>query len=99
MSRTWTAANGQEITEEMIDHWCEYYNNGEFPPGEKTVGQTRYGRPPLSSEGSAVISVKIPAGMKKAIEQRAKNEGMTTSAYTRAALTDKLLTAAHNKTA
>ena len=31
MSRTWVAANGQEITEEMIDHWCDAYERGESP--------------------------------------------------------------------
>jgi hypothetical protein len=43
------AANGQAITEEMIDGWCEAYGRGEFPEGERTVGGVVHGRPPLSS--------------------------------------------------
>ena len=39
------AANGQEITETMIDRWCEAYEKGEFPEGEHTVGGVAMGRP------------------------------------------------------
>ena len=28
---SWTAANGQEITDEMIDRWRKSYEQGEFP--------------------------------------------------------------------
>ncbi|QUC03622.1 hypothetical protein [Atopobium sp. oral taxon 416] len=89
--RTWVAANGQEITEEMIDRWCDAYERGEFPEGERTVGGVVHGRPPLSTEGTAVISIKVPIGMKRAVEREAKSAGMSTSAYARAALADKLL--------
>ena len=41
MSKTYVAANGKEITNEMIDRWCESYENGEFPEGERTVGRAR----------------------------------------------------------
>lgn len=63
MSKAYTAANGQVITDEMIDTWCESYEHGEFPDGEHTVGGIVHGRPPLSSEGTATLSVKIPLGM------------------------------------
>lgn len=88
---SYVAANGQEITEEMIGRWCDAYDRGEFPEGEHTVGAVVYGRPPLSTEGTATISVKVPAGMKRAVERKAREAGMSTSAYTRAALADKLL--------
>lgn len=91
MSKAWVAPDGREIKDAMIDGWCEAYERGEFPEGERTVGKVVYGRPPLSSEGTAVISIKVPIGMKKAVEQRAKAEGVTTSAYARAAIADKLL--------
>lgn len=91
MSKTYIAANGQEITEEMIDRWCEAYDKGEFPEGEYTLGPIVYGRPPLSSEGTAVLSVKVPIGMKRAIEREARNEGITASAFARKALEDRLL--------
>ena len=28
---SWTAANGREITDEMIDRWRKSYEQGEFP--------------------------------------------------------------------
>ena len=52
-----------------------------------------HGRPPLSSEGTATLSVKIPLGMKEAIRRRAAAEGMTPSEFARAALSEKLLAA------
>lgn len=91
MSRTYLAANGQTISDETIDRWCDAYERGEFPEGEHTVGNVVYGRPPLSQEGTAVLSIKVPVGMKRAIEQRAKDAGVSTSAFARAALSDKLL--------
>lgn len=36
--RKWAAANGQEITEEMVRRWCDAYERGEFPECERTVG-------------------------------------------------------------
>lgn len=34
MGKTYTAANGQVVTDEMIDAWCESYERGEFPDGD-----------------------------------------------------------------
>ena len=48
---------------------------------------------PLSGEGTATLSVKIPLGMKEAIRRRAAAEGMTPSEFARAALSEKLLAA------
>ena len=91
MGKTYTTANGQVVTDEMIDAWCESYERGEFPDGEHTVGGIVHGRPPLSGEGTATLSVKIPLGMKEAIRRRAAAEGMTPSEFARAALSEKLL--------
>ena len=55
MSKAYTAANGQVVTDEMIDTWCEAYEHGEFQDGENTVGGIVHGRPPLSSEGTATL--------------------------------------------
>lgn len=91
MRKAYIAASGQEITEAMIDRWCDAYERGEFPEGEDTIGGVVYGRPPLSREGTAVISIKVPIGMKLAVERRARSQGVSTSAYARDALADKLL--------
>lgn len=47
---SYIAANGQEITDALIDQWREAYEQGEFPEGEHTVGGVVMGRPPLSME-------------------------------------------------
>jgi hypothetical protein len=75
----------------MINRWNASYEKGEFPEGEHTVGGVVHGRPPLSQEGTVTFSVKIPIGMKAAIERAAKDEGTTPSAFARDAFTDKLL--------
>lgn len=93
MGETYMTASGQVVTDEMIDAWCESYERGEFPDGEHTVGGIVHGRPPLSGEGTATLSVKIPLGMKEAIRRRAAAEGMTPSEFARAALSEKLLAA------
>lgn len=51
----YTADNGMTFTDEDIDHWCEYYDKGEFPPGEHTVGEAVAGRPPLSPKRKGVL--------------------------------------------
>lgn len=47
------APDGREITEEMIHRWCEPYEKGEFPEGERTVGSVVYGQPPVSGVSAA----------------------------------------------
>lgn len=93
MGKTYRAANGQMITEDMIDTWCAAYEKGEFPKGEHTVGDVVRGRPPLSGDETVTLSVKVPMGMKEAIRKRAAEEGMTPSEYARLALSEKLLAA------
>ena len=56
MGKTYTTANGQVVTDEMIDAWCESYERGEFPDGEHTVDGIVHGRPPLSGEGGSCFS-------------------------------------------
>lgn len=89
----YTAANGQELTDAMIEEWCACYERGEFPAGEHSVGEVVMGRPPLSSEKTATLTVKMPIGMKEALVRRAEREGVTASAYTRSVLADSLVAA------
>lgn len=92
MSKSYIAANGQQITEGMINRWCDSYEKGEFPEGERTVGTVVHGRPPLSNgEATVTLSVKIPIGMKKAIEDEARSEGISSSAYVRGVIADSLI--------
>ena len=93
--RTYTAADGHEITEGMIDRWCASYEAGEFPAGERTVGGVVRGRPPLSRDNdkTAVLTIKMPAGMKAAIVKKASDEGLSASAYARDVLASDLMSA------
>ncbi|NPD31933.1 ribbon-helix-helix protein, CopG family [Eggerthellaceae bacterium zg-997] len=93
MSRSYTSATGQEITDEMIERWCNAYEKGEFPPGERSVGPVIRGRPPLSHEETVVLSIKVPASMKKALEREASSQGQTASAFARDAINARLSSA------
>lgn len=55
---TYKAANGQEITEEMIARWNESYDGGRFPVGERTVGTVVNGRPPVVGNKTVASGVE-----------------------------------------
>lgn len=85
------AANGQVITDALIDQWCEAYERGEFPEGERTVGGVVMGRPPLSMEKTVPFTIKMPVGMKAAIVRKAKANGQTASGYARDLIAEDLM--------
>ena len=91
MSRHYIAASGTEITEEMIDMWCEAYEKGELPEGDHFHGPVVYGMPPHSNEKSSVLQVAIPEGMKKDIEKKAQSEGISINSFVLGLLMDGLL--------
>ena len=84
-------SDGRIITKEKLDAWSAALDADEWPRGWVNVGEIVHGRPPLSAEGSAVLSVKVPPSMKRAIEREAKNEGITTSDFVRSLLADGLV--------
>lgn len=88
---SYIAANGQEITDAMIDQWCDAYERGGFPSGERTVGDVVMGRPPLSMEKTTTFTIKIPVGMKAALMRRARERGETASSYTREIIAENLM--------
>ena len=90
---SYIAANGQEITDALIDQWCEAYEQGEFPEGEHTVGGVVMGRPPLSMEKTVAFTIKMPVGMKAAIAKKAKENGKTASGYARDLIAEDLMAA------
>lgn len=87
------AANGQLVTDEMIDRWCQSLDNDEWPSDWVNVGDIVHGKPPIETNNNVVLSVKIPVGMKRAIENRAKNAGISMSAAARELLEDGLMAA------
>ena len=90
---SYIGANGQEIKEAMIVSWCDAYERGEFPEGERTVGEVVMGRPPLSAEKTTTVTVKIPVGMKATLTKKAEERGTTMSAYVRSVLANDILAA------
>lgn len=90
---SYTAANGMEITESMIERWCSAYEQGEFPEGERTVGSVVMGRPPMSADKTVTVGVKMPRGMKAALTSKAKARGMSMSNYVREVLANDLMAA------
>lgn len=89
----YVAASGQEFTDAMIDRWCDAYEQGEFPEGERTVGGVVMGRPPLSMEQTVALTIKMPVGMKAAIVKKAKANGKTASGYARDLFAEDLMAA------
>ena len=78
-------ASGQKFTDEDIKKWSKCYDNGEFLPNSETTSVIS-GKPAHEKPQTATITLKVPIGMKEALKNRAKQEGMTTSAYIRNAL-------------
>lgn len=89
--KTFKAANGQTVTNEMLNRWSEALDRDEWPQGEYNDGGVIIGRPPLSVGGSSVLSVKLPTAMKRAIESNAKSVGVSTSDYVREVLAKELM--------
>ncbi|WP_172135145.1 ribbon-helix-helix protein, CopG family [Adlercreutzia sp. ZJ473] len=86
-------ASGQLVTDEMVDTWCESLDCDEWPNGWVNVGDVVHGKPPVDLGESVVLSVKVPVGMKRAIEARAESRGVSTSAAARELLENGLLAA------
>lgn len=90
-STVFIASNGQPVTEDMLNRWCDALDRDEWPEGEHSVGDIIIGRPPMSPEGSVVMSFKVPPAMKRAVEQQARDEGLSTSEYLRSIVADRLV--------
>lgn len=86
------AANGKPVTEEMVASWSEALDRDEWPEGWRNVGTVVEGLP-SSQEAMSTISFKVPASMRRAIERKAKEEGVSISAFARSALVDRLIAA------
>jgi hypothetical protein len=83
--------DGQVVTEDMINSWSEALEEDRWPKGWVTVGEPLNGQPPSEVEPNVVLSVKVPASIKRAVEQRAQRKGVSTSAAARELLEDGLL--------
>ena len=77
------AQDGTPITAEMVDGWCEAYDAGRLPDGYAVDGGVRKGRPRLSAEGMASMTVRVPRSQKEALAREAAQRGMDLSGYVR----------------
>jgi len=88
---TFKTADGHTISKAKLDEWSAALDSDNWPQGWVNVGEVIHGRPPLSAEGSVVLSVKVPPSMKRILEREAKTEGVTTSDFVRSLLADGLV--------
>lgn len=87
------AENGKVVTDEMIASWEDALERDEWPDGWRNVGDVIEGRLP-SRSASTTLSIKIPMSMKQVIDAEAQSEGLSTSAYVRGVLAERLMGAA-----
>ena len=85
------AENGQLVTDEMIEGWESALERDEWPSGWKNYGEIVEGRLPKSTPDTVTLSIKIPAAMRRALEDKAKIDGKTTSAFVRGVLARALM--------
>lgn len=87
------AENGKVVTDEMINAIEASLDRDEWPDGWKNVGDVIEGHLP-SMAASSTLSVKVPAPMKMVLDAEAERAGISTSAYVRGVLAERLMGAA-----
>lgn len=85
--RRYIAENGTEITDELVDRWDEEAENG-FPGAEVTPFEGRAWE--ADTEPLRPRTIRLSDTMGHLIEADAKRNHMSVSAWTRAAMTERL---------
>lgn len=85
------AENGVLVTDAMIAEWESSLERDEWPSGWENVGEIVEGALPKSSTETVTLSLKVPVGMKRALEKEAESEGKSTGAYARGILAEGLM--------
>ena len=67
------------VTEEELDKLAEQYESGNWPEGHTVL----LGRPRISDEDLVSVTIKLPKTQLEAIDNGAKHEGKSRSAYMR----------------
>jgi predicted HicB family RNase H-like nuclease len=78
---------GGALTEDDIERIGRECERGTY----HEVTGSRVVRPPIRWDGSVTIGVRMPPGLRAAIEGRAREQGMSMSAYMRSVLVSDLL--------
>jgi hypothetical protein len=81
--------SGQPIDEAMIETLADEADKG-YEPGQLLKKPRGRGRPPLGAAAKTVESVRLEPGLRAAAEDRAAQEGVTTSEVIRRALREYL---------
>jgi len=79
--------SGKAITDELVD---ELASKAEAGYDVDELLRRRRGRPPMGAAAAPVESVRLDPELRKALRQRASQEGRTSSDVIRAALRDYL---------
>jgi hypothetical protein len=84
--------SGKPIDEAMIETLAEEADKG-YQPGQLLEKPRGRGRPPLGAVAKSVESVRLEPSLRAAAEDRAAQEGVTTSEVIRRALREYLRSA------
>jgi hypothetical protein len=84
--------SGQPIDEAMIETLADEADKG-YEPGQLLQKPRGRGRPPLGTAAKTVESVRLEPSLRAAAEDRAAQEGVTTSEVIRRALREYLRSA------
>lgn len=72
------AENGEVVTDEMIADWESALERDKWPSGWANVGEIVEGELPKAVSETEMLSLKVPAAMKRALVKEAKAEGKST---------------------
>ena len=80
------AANGVEVTDEMLESWFDALDNDQWPEAWRNVGEVVEGQPPAPSPDVDPVTIEpvtiyMPQSVKDAIERKASSSGVSTSVY------------------
>lgn len=81
------AEGGHVVTNEMLDRWADDAERGHY---HGTRGDIVVGRPPLSDEELVTITFKMQPSVAKRMDESARREGITRSAFLRRAVEHEL---------
>lgn len=76
MEKKFIAEGGVEVTDDLLDEWAEPWEKDEMP-GVAVGFVAGPGRPRIFDEPTKVVSLRLPASIVKAIEEKAKSKGET----------------------
>lgn len=75
--------NGEVLTDDDLEREAMEYESGTW---EGHLVNLRVGRPPISGEELGTVTFKAPRSRIAAMEQRAREQGMTKSQFMRSAM-------------